>query len=208
MEKLLESYKSLCFLATQVLFFIEAHKTLKENEELLNQIKFKDHYSNLPFSASISGTLLNYSLIIGTSFFDEYNREFTSSKHPLSKQRIDRLKQITKPVMRRLSKWPHLKDYRNYMLAHSFRFKDQSIFDKEFRTFRFIVPHTNSEIILMTELMGIIITCISQEFPELQKKMDFNENMLTKISFEWNEIKIDKEINEIWKKIDTIKKDF
>src|SRR5262245_22162366 len=126
MEKLLESYKTLAHLATQVLFFIEVHNTYTENERLLNQIKFKGHYANLPLAKAISGSLLNYAIIIANSFFDEYNLQFTPSKHPVYKDRIIKLKNITKPVLNRLKKWTNFKDYRNYILAHSFRVKETS----------------------------------------------------------------------------------
>jgi hypothetical protein len=205
MDKLLESYKSLAHLGTQVLFFIEVHQTYSENENVLNQIKFKGHYANIPLAKGISGSLLNYAIIIANSFFDEYNEEFTSSKHPTYKDRINRLKKITKPVLKRLNKWTNFKDYRNYILAHSFRFKDTSIFDKDFKPFKFNAPHTNSEIILLAELMRIVTTCIAQEFPELLVQMNSKENILSKIDFEWNEVDIDKELENIWTQINSIK---
>ncbi|CAN5523406.1 hypothetical protein BH11BAC3_BH11BAC3_37300 [soil metagenome] len=80
MEKLLASFKTLSHLATQIFFFIEVHETYNENADYLNKVKFKGYYANLPFAKAISGSLLNYSLIISSSFFDEYNEEFTSSK--------------------------------------------------------------------------------------------------------------------------------
>ena len=205
MDKLLESYKSLAHLGTQVLFFIEVHNTYTENEDLLNQIKFNGHYANIPLAKGISGSLLNYSIIIANSFFDEYNDKFTSFKHPEYKDRINRLKKITNPVLKRLSKWTNFKDYRNYILAHSFRFKDQSFFDKDFKPFKFNAPHTNSEIILLAHLMTVVTTCIAQEFPELVAKMDLTENLLSKMGFEWNEVDIDKELETIWTQIKLVK---
>jgi hypothetical protein len=205
MDKLLESYKSLAYLATQVLFFIEVHKTYSENEELLNKIKFKDHYANIPFAKGISGSLLNYSIIIANSFFDEYNKEFTSSKHLEYRDRINRLKKITKPVLKRISKWTNFKDYRNYILAHSFRFKDKSFFDNDFKPFKFNVPHTNSEIILLANLMKVVTSCIAQEFPELATNTTMTENILSKMDFDWNEVDIDKELETIWTQINIVK---
>jgi len=206
MEKLLESFKTLVYLGTQVSFFIEVHNTYTQNEEFLNQIEFQGHYSNLPFAKSISGTFLNYALIISNSFFDEYNKEFTSSKHPDFKVRIDKLKAITKPVMRRVNKWTNFKDYRNYILAHNFRIKDVSIFSKDFKPFHFNSPHTNTEIILLNQLMRIITTCISKEFPELVEQINWKENALSKMTFNYNEVDIDKELTEIWTQIETVKK--
>jgi hypothetical protein len=205
MDRLLESYKTLLHLGTQVRFFIEVHDSFTNNEKTLNEIKFSGHYSNLPFVKAISGSLLNYSLIIAASFVDEYNREFTASKHPKFKERIERLKLITKPAMRRINKWTNLKDYRNYILAHSFRVKGQSVFAKDFQPFHFNAPHTNSEIILLTELLKIIATCITDEFPELVDKLDWSENLLTKMTFDSTEVNIAQEITEIWTQIKSIK---
>ncbi len=204
MEKLLESYKTLAHLKSQVLFFIEVHKTYTENEVLLNQIKFKGHYADLPLARAISGSLLNYAIINSNSFFDEYNEEFTPTKHPEYKDRIIRLKKITKPVLNRLNKWTNFKEYRNSILAHSFRFKGQSIFDKDFKPFKFKAPHTNSEMILLANLMNIVMICIAQEFPELVENMSLTENILSKIDFEWNEVDINKEVETILDQINLI----
>jgi hypothetical protein len=100
----------------------------------------------------------------------------------------------------------NLKDYRNYILAHSFRFKDQSIFDKDFKPFKFNAPHTNSEIILLANLMKVVTTYIAQEFPELVVKMDLTETILSKMDFECNEVEIDKELETIWTQINLVKK--
>lgn len=117
MEKLVESYKILTHLGTQMLFFIEVHNTYMENEETLNKIKFKGHYANLPFAKAISGNHLNYLLIIANSYIDEYNENFTASRYPEYADRINRLKKITKPILKRINKWTNFKDYRNYILA-------------------------------------------------------------------------------------------
>ena len=205
MNKLIESYKTLFYLNTQVQFFIEIHLTYMANEESLNEIKFKGHYSNIPFAKAISGNLLNYTLILANSFFDEYNKEFTSGTHPEFKDRINNLKLITKPVMQRVNKWKDLKDFRNYILAHGFRVKNKSLFAKGIEPKKFIVPHTDSEIILLVELMKVITTCISNEFPELVEKLDWSENLSNKMSIEIIEVDVKQELNEIWTKVNAIK---
>ena len=205
MEKLLESFKTLNYLGTQILFFIEVYETYTNNTDYLNKIQFKGHYSNLPFAKAISGSLLNYSLIICNSFIDEYNDEFSVFKHPEHADRILRVKKITKPVMKRLSKWKNFKDYRNYILAHSFRVDGKSFFSKDFEPFHFNAPHTNSEIVLVAELIKIITTCIALEFPELVEQLDWKENLLTKMTFNHIEVDINNELTEVWTQIDSIK---
>jgi hypothetical protein len=205
MDKLLASYKVLSHLATQVLFFIEVHETYSDNQLYLNQVKFKGHYSNMPLAKAISGSLLNYSLIICNSFFDEYNEEFTSSKHPKYADRINRLKKITKPVIKRLRKWTDFKNYRNHLLAHNLRVNGVSIFDTEFLKKDYKIPHTNTEIILLANMMKIITYCISLEFPELVENINWTENILSKTNFDIVEVDIEKEIAELWTQINKAK---
>lgn len=205
MDKLLASYKVLSHLATQVLFFIEVHETYSDNELYLNQVRFKGHYSNMPLAKAISGSLFNYSLIICNSFFDEYNEEFTSSKHPEYTDRINRLKKITKPVIKRLSKWTDFKNYRNHLLAHNLRVNGVSIFDTGFLKKDYKIPHTNTEIILLANMMKIITYCISLEFPELVENINWNENILSKTNFDIVEVDIEKEIAELWTQINSTK---
>jgi hypothetical protein len=107
--------------------------------------------------------------------------------------------------MQRINKWGNLKDFRNYILAHGFRVKDKSLFAKGIEPFKFKVPHSNSEINLLAELMRVITTCIANEFPELVEKLDWSENPLTKMSIELIEVDIEQEITEIWGQIKAVK---
>jgi hypothetical protein len=208
MDKLLESYKTLGHLGSQVRLFIDIHNTCTENKDYLNEIRLSGHYEKFPLVFAVTGSLLNYAILIASSFFDEYNEEFTPFKHPEYRDRILKLKTITKPVLKRLGKWVHFKDYRNYILAHGFRFKDKSMFDKDFKLFKFNAPHTNSEIILLSELIRVVTICISSEFPELVANLDMDETILSKMDFYWNEIDVQKEVESIWTQIDLIKRHF
>ncbi len=205
MEKLLASFKTLTHLTSQVLFFIEVHETYRDHEEYLNNIKFKGFYSKFPLAKAISGSLLSYALIISNSFFDEYNDEFTSSKHIEYADRINSLKKITKPVLKRLAKWTHFKHYRNEILAHNLRVSGSSLFDSTFEKKAYKIPYTNSEIILLANMMQIVTNCISLEFPELVEKLDWSENILSKTNIEYNEIDVEKEVSEIISQINLLK---
>jgi hypothetical protein len=205
MQKLLESYKTLLHLGTQITFFNEVYKTYRDNEDHLNQVKFKNHYSKLPLAKAISGSLQNYSHIITCSFIDEYNREFVPSKHPEFSNRIKRLKQITKPALARLNTWSDLKSYRNYILAHNYRIGEKSIFSSDYEPIHFNIPHTNAETVLVAEIIKIITTCINREFPELLVGYDWNENVLSKMKFNYPNINVENEIEELWRKINYIR---
>lgn len=205
MKELLESYKTLLHLGTQITFFTEVYQTYRDNEYYLNKVKFKNHYTTLPFSKAISGSLQNYAHIIACSFIDEYNKEFTSSKHPEFSERLKRLKYLTKPALKRLNTWSDFKNYRNHILAHNYRIAGKSIFASDFEPVYFNVPHTNTETVLLSEIIKIVTICISQEFPELVEKIDWNENILSKMKFDYPEINIENEIEEIWKQINHMK---
>ena len=206
MQKLLESYKTLLHIGTQISFFSEVYETYRDNEEHLNQIKFKGHYSKLPFSKAISGSLQNYAIILLHSFMDEYNKEFIISKHPIYSDRIKRLRHIIKPAIKRLNMWSDIRKYRDYILAHNLRVKDISIFNSAFVPMHFNVPHTNAETILASQLVKIITTNISQEFPELVNQIDWKENILEKMIFNYPEINIQTEIHDICNQIENLKK--
>jgi hypothetical protein len=205
MEKLLESYKILSYLGSQIFFFIEVHKTYTENETKLNEIKFSGHYANLPFAKAISGNLLNYSLIIANSYFDEYNENFVAIKHPKFEERIKKVRAIIKPVIKRLNKWTNFKDHRNYILAHNFRIKGQSIFANDFKPFHFKVPHTNSEIILLAEMVRLVNITIAAEFSELLDDNYYKDTVLDKMRFYYNEVDINNELDEMINQMNEIR---
>lgn len=205
MEKLLASYKILSYLGSQIFFFIEVHKTYMANENKLNEIKFRGHYANLPLAKAISGNMLNHSLIIANSYFDEFNEHFVPVKHPGFEDRIKRVRTITKPVTKRLSKWTNFKDYRNYILAHNFRVKGQSIFDADFHTVHFKAPYTNSEIILLAEMIRLVNITIASEFPELLDGKYYQDTVLDKLTFDYNEVDINSEVAELINQMNEIR---
>jgi hypothetical protein len=206
MEQLIESYKTLFYLATQILFFNEVYETYRDNEEHLNQVKFKGHYSGLPLAKAISGNFQHYAIILTCSFIDEYNEEFTAAKHPEHAAQINRIKKLTKPVSKRLNQWSDLKNYRNNILAHNFRIKGKSLFSKNVDPVKFNVPHTNNEFILLTELVRTITTCIAWEFPDLFDKLSSDDLPITKLKFDYNVVDVNKEMTMIWEQIEEVKR--
>jgi hypothetical protein len=205
MEKILESFKILGSLGTQILFLIEAHETAMANSGILSDIKFKGHYENHPFPNSIWSMFQNYAFLMCSSFLDEYNEEFTPHKHPEYADRIMRLKRITKPVMRRINKWTDLKDYRNIVLAHNYRIKRTSLFAADNKGRYFNVPHTDDEIVLLSRLIPIITMHIVEEFTEIIPAIDFNENLQSKLRFDYKRIDIEAEMTAVWNEVNSIK---
>jgi hypothetical protein len=205
MHKIIDSFKTLSHLATQIAFLEEAHLTLEANKEYLDKIKFPGFYAKLPFSKTISGSLQNHLLIMACSFLDEYTNEFTSFKHPELKFRIESLKTITKPVLKRINKWSDLKKFRNNILAHNLRNGKKSIFSETLPTIQFNIPNSNSETILLSRLIVIITTCIANSFPDLVDEIDLSETILSRIKFNSTVVNIEYEIEQIWTEINSIK---
>jgi hypothetical protein len=59
--------------------------------------------------------------------------------------------------------------------------------------------------ILISELLKIITTCIGPQFPELGEQVDWTESLITKMSFVDPVINIEMELSEIWEQINSIK---
>lgn len=206
MDKLLEIVKTLLTLGTQIKFLIDAHETLTENGDYLNQVKFKDpHHANLPLDKSISGFLQNYMKIISCSFLDEYNGELVPSKHSLYADRIRRLKKITKPVINRINQWKDLKEYRNILLAHNLRAKGKSLYSTDTGQLHFNIPHTNDEHVLLCELLIILTTILSQEFQDVFSQLDWTETLKAKLKYNYPKVDMKTEKEKIWREITNIK---
>jgi hypothetical protein len=206
MEKLLEVIKTLLTLGTQIKFLIDGHETLTENSEYINKIKFKDpHHANLPLDKSVSGFLQNYMKIISCSFLDEYNEELTPGKHPEFKTRILRLKQITKPVMKRINQWKDLKDFRNNLLAHNLRIKGRSIYSGAIGSLQYNIPHTNNEHVLLCELLIILTTIVSQEFNDVFHQLNRKETLKDKLKFNYPQVDVEAEKRLIWNEVNEIR---
>ena len=201
MERLLESYKTLFYPANQIIFFNEIYETYRDNEDYLNKVKFKNHYAYLPLAKAISGNFQNYTIILLCSFIEEFNEEFTIVRHPEYANQINRIKKLTKPVLKRISQWKNLKDYRNQILAHNFRNKGKSLFSKSVAPISFNVPHTNSEFVLLTELIRIITTCIALELPGLFEQLTAEDLPIHKMKFDYNVVDVNTVIAKLWKQI-------
>lgn len=205
LNKLLSSFKILNHLATQVSFFLKIYIVHSENCEYLNQVKLQHPYSKIPLNQAVSAALISYTLIICKSFFDEYNEEFIPNKHPHYSDRIIRLKKITKPIMNRVKKWKDFTDYRNAILAHNLRIKGVSIFDDESDKRRYEIPFSDSEYLLLVNLVIMLTQIVRSEFPELYSKLDWSETIASKTDVESFPVNVNAELSQLSSEIDIIK---
>ena len=197
MGRIIESFKTIVHLGTHIQFFNTVIYSYRDNEDYINQIKLPGFYENAPFSKAVSGFLQNYSIIIICSFLDELDKEFTPIKHPDYAERILKVKNIIKPIRKRINKWTDLKNFRNYILAHNLREKDLSIFSEDYIKKTYKIPFSNSEHYLLGELVIFAIQIITSEFTDVIKNIDLNENILSRIDFTFNEIDAQKEFDDI-----------
>ena len=205
MNELLASFKNLSHIATQASLFVNIFKVCSENDKYINKIKLLDHFSGIPLDKAITGSLASYSIIICVSFFDEYNEEFTPHKHPIYRSRLVNLKELTKPILRRLAKWPHLKDYRNNILAHNLRIKGTSIFENSSISKEYKIPFSISEIVLLVNMTRIVLIQIREEFPEFLINLDWSETISSKTDVKSEEVNVNKEIEGLNTQIKSIK---
>jgi hypothetical protein len=153
----------------------ELHCTLDK------QVWGTGHFSNTPHFILANSYLSEYIIILICSFLDEYNDNFIPSKSILLHNRILNYRKQVKPIITRIAKWSDLKKYRNNILAHNLRLKDNtSIFSDTLEKIDYNVPNTLEEIRLLIELSTLITKNISVEFPELLENLDFNEKIIDK----------------------------
>lgn len=198
MDKITESLKIILQLGTQIQFFNSVIYTLRDNEDHIDMVKLPAFYTNVPLTKAVSGFLQNHQIIIICSLLDEFDKEITPQKHPNHSVEILKVKQVTKPIRRRISKWKDLKNYRNYILAHNLREKGTSIFSESYVKKTYRIPYSNSEHYLLGELAILIINLTTEILKDLVKNIDLNETLVSRVNFECNEIDASQEFNSIY----------
>jgi|GEM_PF-2446994 len=201
MEQIVGSYKIMMQILTKV-FGILA--TIDKNWELHHsmpvQVWATGHYGTTPHFALANSYLGDYIIILICSFLDEYNQQFIPTKCPVLHDRIRQFKTQMKPVLTRINQWSGLKNYRNHILAHNLRLKDNlSIFDSDGVSFN--VPNSHDEIVLLGELAALITKNIGKEFPELINQLDFEEKIIDKANVPFRKIDFTQEYKAVCEEI-------
>lgn len=179
MQDILNSYKTMLHILTKAHGILstqdkngELHRTLDR------QVWGTGHFSTTPHFILTNAYLSEYTIILICSFLDEYNSNFLPSKSALFHDRIINFRKQVKPILTRIGKWSDLTRYRNNILAHNLRLKDNtSIFSDTLERRDYIVPNTLDEIRLLIELVTLVTKNIGVQFPELLGSLDFNEKI-------------------------------
>jgi hypothetical protein len=182
MQDIKDSFKNMLQLLSKVHGILstqdkngELHRTLDR------QVWATGHYGVTPHFVLANSYLAEYIIILICSFLDEYNDNFIPKKNHLLHDRILNFRKQIKPVLTRIAKWKDLKKYRNNILAHNLRLKDNtSIFSDTLERIDYNLPNTPDEIRLLIELSSLITKNIGGQFPELLQNFNFDEKIIDK----------------------------
>jgi hypothetical protein len=96
--------------------FHKCHLTIRNIWNLLDAGK-----ENEQFVYNYGNILSNYIKLELLSMLEEYNKHFIVKKLPEFGQRVKEIREISKPVLKRINKWRGLTDFRNNIIAHTWR---------------------------------------------------------------------------------------
>ncbi|WP_330442109.1 hypothetical protein [Flavobacterium sp. C4GT6] len=198
MSELKNVISTLFHLQGQIHLLIETLEKCTKNENLLNQIELTSFNSDINFQKSVQGLLSNQSIIMFCSFLDEYNRYLTPQiDNSVYKDRITSLKQLNKPILKRINKWKDLYSFRNKLVAHNFRTNNKSFFSTD-EVEIYKIPNTISEKILFDGIIYLICTNIRDLFPDVISQIDPDFIMLNKLKIIGEDIDNEKELTELY----------
>lgn len=195
MKELLNVTNTLFNLHTQIKFAVTTLEKVYENKDLINTIKYNEEFFDRQtlFQSSVNAIISNNCIIMFSSFLDEYAN---FNKHKLGKEledRIENVRNLNKPGIRRINKWKDIKNFRNHLAAHNFKINGKSFFSDEVKDLEYKIPNTISEKKLFLLITELICLNIRDEFPEVLYYMNPQSKMLDKMKIIGEEIDYEKE---------------
>ena len=170
--------------------------------EELPQLWADGHFSATPHFVLTDAYLTEYTIILMCSFLDEYNKFFIPNNCLELKTRITVFRKQIKPVLNKINQWTDLHKYRNMILAHNLRTKDnQSILDTTTSKIEFNIPNTKNELRLLVQLASLITQNIGEEFPEIRERINFEEKITDKINAPYKMIDFKSQFEAVGKEI-------
>ncbi|MGI4727800.1 MAG: hypothetical protein ACRYGB_04435 [Janthinobacterium lividum] len=110
------------------------------------------------------------------SFLEEFNKGFYNETEQQFKQRVDEIRKISAPIIKRINKWKDLERFRNNIIAHPWRHKRQFVVPDQND---YNVPRNWFEIGVLVNLNNYVWAMLQAEFDvELKEAMIY---MATKI---------------------------
>ena len=106
--------------------------------------------------------LCNTIILNVCSYLDEYNKHFFAKSEIEFHARIQTVKKIVKPALKKINEWKDLREYRNHMIAHNFRI-DGNIF-----SFNILgqhkAPRTYQDFVSLRKHLMMVHAIIEAEF--------------------------------------------
>lgn len=197
-----EVIRTLLHSSSQIKFMFETAKTVHQYKSEIRMIEFEDEfYRGNPFDIAVAGIILNYILLKSCGWLDEYNEGFSPSRHPEEKDKIIRIKKILKPAKDRINKWKDLKTYRNEMLAHTYKRKEKYLLTEGLKT-KYNIPHTNTEIYLLANLIFTMMAEISKNYQEIIQHIDIRKSINDYLEVDLIDVNVKSELDEIVREIE------
>lgn len=199
MKKIQNVIQTLFQLETQIKFEIDTMNKVFENGDILNEIKLDGFFANqVSFRDSLNTIISNYTIIPFCSFLEEYNKFFTPSYAEQEfSERIKYVKKQNKPGIKRINEWKDLIEYRNVLVAHNFRKKNESVFSTDFKNYSYKIPNTNSEKNLFYGIIHLICLNIRDEFLDVVLTINPKYIMTNQLNIIGEKVDSNKELNEL-----------
>lgn len=150
-----------------------------------------EHSAKIYMEQAHFDTFRRMMILDACSFLEEYNEFFGVKTEEEYKARILVVKQVCKPFTTRIRQWKDIKTYRNTVLAHTMRNKNNEfvLIDRSINQLN--APNTTLDYIMLQASIETIMTIIEQEFySELKEclselnKMDYSAPSKSGINYD------------------------
>lgn len=200
--KIEDSLYTLYHLNNQIDLLFKAILSIDSNIENYNPILSEFDKTKSLEKVAIPGLLHNI-FILSCSYLDEWNNHFTHKKYPTYASKIEHLKKITKPALKKINSWSGLKSLRNVVFAHNLRDKNgKSIFSSD-EKLKFTFPMSYSEASLLIQLINIITEELYSTFSDIT--IDINRSIIDSLEITINHIDTKRELKLIVEEIEKLK---
>lgn len=177
-----DSLKTIATLTTKVKMLYRQLTHLKVNLAPLQTVQISDHDVSLSLYHSLIATTNELMFLISESIIEEYNNILTPVNFPEHAEQILRFKSDIKPAMKRFNKWGHRRKYRNTLVAHNLRFKDNSsVFDQDTQI-ELNAPQFDNDFVSIYYLHLYMTHCLGQSFGIELLNLN-SEKIIDKINF-------------------------
>lgn len=169
--KIQEVIKILFELSVNINLKINLLQKFDSNEDLINQIS--SDIDEVNFKQILEIQVREYCIISICSYLDEYNDYLNVPKiENCHHDRVVSIRKILKPFFKEINRNYNLKDYRNQLLAHNFRDKQQNekslISGEIYKEYSF--PKNTFEFMSVFEIIKLINTILIEEFRDILPK--------------------------------------